>query len=217
RQGVAVIGTGEPALRHRLLALEDESILFVEVKARPGQVGLEPFVVGNGPAQEPVLQLVPLVRALIGLMGIGRLPPEADLVHVLEPEDAQPLVQRRSEGGVNEEGRDLAVGVSIAQPLSQERDEVIAVAGALARNPNRRDRSGIRPAPEAAHGPGGPAVTHVEPGAQVSRPRPKQASWNGPSLRVGLPKVKIIGSPSVRPPSATSQITRGMAEASSKT
>src|SRR4030095_16435480 len=39
--------------------------------------------------------------------------------------------------------------------------------------------------------------------------------WNLPLLRVGFPQAKIIGSPSVRPPSPAAQISSGIAEASS--
>src|SRR4029434_8563101 len=50
---------------------------------------------------------------------------------------------------------------------------------------------------------------------QRSRSLPKTMRWNFPVLRVGLPQAKIIGSPSVRPPSAAFQISSGIAEASS--
>src|SRR5215831_12499236 len=50
---------------------------------------------------------------------------------------------------------------------------------------------------------------------QRSRSEPNTIRWNLPWLRVGLPQAKIIGSPSVRPPSAASQISSGTAEASS--
>src|SRR5215831_9288553 len=51
---------------------------------------------------------------------------------------------------------------------------------------------------------------------QRSRSLPKTMRWNCPLLRVGLPHAKIIGSPSVSPPSAAAQISSGMALASSK-
>src|SRR5262252_8606179 len=50
---------------------------------------------------------------------------------------------------------------------------------------------------------------------QRSRSLPNTMRWNLPELRVGLPQAKIIGSPSVSPPSAAAQISSGTADASS--
>ena len=50
---------------------------------------------------------------------------------------------------------------------------------------------------------------------QRSRSEPNTMRWNLPLFLVGLPQAKIIGSPSVRPPSAAAQISSGIALASS--